>query len=225
MPNESAENRTAIVYVDGFNLYRQLLQAHPDVKWLDLAAMADTLLPAFTVRRFRFFTARIRATAGSDPTAPVRQATYIRALQIQDRISIHEGTFRVDKRWMTRHPVELGDDGIPLTVRVRKIEEKGSDVNLAAYMLFDAFRGECEATFLLSNDSDFADAFRLVRDGVGQRIGLISPTERPSRSLLNVKPDYVRQLRLGLLSKCQLPQTLQDEHGTIHRPASWRSGT
>lgn len=223
MPSQHADNRSAILYVDGFNLYRQLLQAHPHAKWLDLAAMADVLLPAFTVRRVRFFTARIRATAGSDPTAPVRQATYLRALQTQDRISIHEGTFRVDKRWMARHPVTLGADGIPLTVRVRKIEEKGSDVNLAAYMLFDAFRGECEATFLLSNDSDFADAFRLVRDGVGQKIGLISPTERPSRSLLNIKPDYVRQLRLGLVSKCQFPETLQDEHGTIRRPASWRS--
>jgi hypothetical protein len=37
---------------------------------------------------------------------------------------------------------------------VIKTEEKGSDVNLATYLLLDAFKQDCEAAVVISNDSD-----------------------------------------------------------------------
>jgi len=40
------------------------------------------------------------------------------------------------------------------TVKVIKTEEKGSDVNLATYLLVDAFRDDAEAFVVVSNDSD-----------------------------------------------------------------------
>jgi hypothetical protein len=211
----------ASVYIDGFNLYRRLLTGRPTLKWLDLALMCDLLLPAFDVIRVRYFTARIRATAGTDPRSPARQQAYLRALRTSPRTSIHLGTFRVDKRTMPVHPVRLDEEGELVKVNVRKTEEKGSDVNLAARMLVDAFQGGSGVCFLLSNDSDFTDAFRLVRDEAGAEIGLISPTERPSASLLAVRPAHIRKVRAGLLERAQFPDVLRDQVGVIHRPAAW----
>ena len=64
---------TANIYVDGFNLYRQKLQHHPDTKWLDLDALASLLIPTHTIKRVRYFTAMIRPALGTDPRAPIRQ--------------------------------------------------------------------------------------------------------------------------------------------------------
>ncbi len=43
------------------------------------------------------------------------------------------------------------------TVEVVKTEEKGSDVNLATYLLLDAFRRRCDSAVVISNDSDLAE--------------------------------------------------------------------
>lgn len=212
----------AAVYVDGFNLYRRLLEEQPALKWLDLAGMCDLLLPSFEVVRVRYFTAMIRATSGTDPQAPQRQQTYVRALRTSPRVSVHEGTFRIDRRSLPVHPVRIDEAGRLVTVKVRKTEEKGSDVNLAAHMLVDAFRGTADAFFLLSNDSDFSEAIRLVRDEAGRDIGLVSPTERPSASLLGVGPAYLRRIRPGLLARSQFPDVMKDESGHFHRPHAWR---
>jgi hypothetical protein len=218
-----AEDRaTAAVYIDGFNLYRRLLDDQPALKWLDVARMCDLLLPTFDVIRVRYFTAMIRATAGTDPQGPARQQAYLRALRTSPRVSIHLGTFRTDKRTMPVHPVQFDAAGELVKVNVRKTEEKGSDVNLAAHMLVDAFHGDADTYFLLSNDSDFTDAFRLVRDEAGRDIGLISPTDRPSASLLSVGSAHVRKIRHGLLEQSQFPDMLRDGVGKIHRPQAWR---
>ena len=49
-----------------------------------------------------------------------------------------------------------------MPVLVFKVEEKGSDVNLASHLLFDAFRGAFDAAAVLSNDSDLVEPIRIV---------------------------------------------------------------
>ena len=66
------------VYVDGFNLYYGCLKGMP-YKWLDLGTLCQALLPPNKIQRIRYFTAKISAQA--DPQGPVRQSTYLRALQ------------------------------------------------------------------------------------------------------------------------------------------------
>lgn len=68
------------VYVDGFNLYYGAVKGTA-YRWLDLRKLSQGLLkPEHEINRIRYFTARIAAST-SDPTAPDRQATYLRALQ------------------------------------------------------------------------------------------------------------------------------------------------
>ncbi|HDH03569.1 MAG TPA: NYN domain-containing protein [Actinobacteria bacterium] len=49
------------------------------------------------------------------------------------------------------------------TVEVLKTEEKGSDVNLATYLLLDAFKKRCDTAVVMTNDSDLAEPVRIAR--------------------------------------------------------------
>ena len=126
---------TAIVYVDGFNLYHRELHGTSH-KWLDLVRMSELLLHDFDIAKVRYFTANIKHQP-HDPQAPQRQQAYIRALRTDPRIDVHLGTFRIDRRYMPMHQLELDPNGLPVTVRVRKTEERvrmSSDSDLAEPM-------------------------------------------------------------------------------------------
>lgn len=56
-----------------------------------------------------------------------------------------------------------------------KIEEKGSDVNLASLLLADGFRGKYEAAVVLSNDSDLMLPIHIVTRELGLPVGLLNP--------------------------------------------------
>jgi hypothetical protein len=223
-PVRSGSKPSAAVYVDGFNLFRRALQGHDDRKWLDLELLCERLLPTFDVGQIRYFTAHVRHVEGKDPRVPQNQAAYLRALETLPSVSLHFGTFRADKRWMAVSPLELDERGEPRRVRVRKIEEKGTDVSLAAHMVCDAMSGLVEVYFLLSNDSDFVDALRLVRSRGRGRIGLISPSGAPAaRGLMELHVDEVRVIRPGVLVDSQFPDRVLDELGGFTRPRDWRS--
>ncbi len=100
-------------------------------KWLDVAGMCQRILPKITINRVRYFTAMVDGSR--DPSAPLRQQIYLRALATTPNLSIHRGFVLTKPTWM---PVETPP---PNLIRVIKTEEKGSDVNLATYLLLDAF--------------------------------------------------------------------------------------
>ena len=122
---------------------------------------------------------------------------------------------------MPIHPLELGPDGLPVTVRVRKTEEKGSDVNLATHLLLDGFRQAADAFVVVSNDSDLAEPMRVLIQEFQRTVGLVAPTKQPSNVLLGTGLQIIRELREGVLGAAQLPARLQDEHRTIYKPKSW----
>lgn len=115
------------------------------------------------------------------------------------------------------HPIPGG----PQTVEVIKTEEKGSAVNLASYLLADAFRADAEAFVLISNDSDLMEPLRMVRHELGKVVGLLNPQARQSRAMLRCKPTFVKQTRHGVASVSQLPKEVYDNHGSIARPPEW----
>ncbi|MDP1720683.1 MAG: NYN domain-containing protein [Candidatus Nanopelagicaceae bacterium] len=210
---------TAIVYVDGFNLYRRALKGTP-YKWLDIDALVSMLLADYEVIQIRYFTANIKSLP-HNPMQAHRQQIYLRALATNPKIIIHKGKFRTDPRVMPFYPWEFDENGNPKMVKIRKTEEKGSDVNLATYFLFDIFTDKADAYVVLTNDSDLAEPIRLARHELGQTIGLILPTDTPSKDLLRIDLQIVRQIREGVLIASQLPDVFIDKHGTIQKPEAW----
>jgi hypothetical protein len=209
----------ANVYVDGFNLYygiRHHARQGRAVKWLDLAALCQRLLPGDTINRIRYFTALVTPRP-SNPQEDVRQQTYIRALETSPNLSVHYGHFLVSHPYMPlRHP----QPGGPSTVECIKTEEKGSDVNLATWLLCDGFDRDCELAVIISNDSDLCLPIEVARAKLGLTVGVLNPHQNPSRALQRVASFY-RPIRAGAVMASQFPPTLHDAHGTISKPSRW----
>lgn len=203
------------VYVDGFNLYYGCLMKTP-YRWLNLAELCRLALPQNTINRIRYFTAPVKARP-ADPQKPVRQQTYIRALQTIPTLTVHYGHYleRVT-RMALAHPPAAG----PRTVEVIRTDEKGSDVNLATYLLLDGFQGDYEVAVVISNDSDLLLPIEVVRNTLGLRVGVLNPQKNTSWALLRASTFY-RPIRTGLLRASQFPPTLHDPHGTITKPVAW----
>ncbi|MEP0761669.1 MAG: NYN domain-containing protein [Chloroflexota bacterium] len=203
------------VYVDGFNLYYGCLKKTP-YRWLDLAQLCRLMLPGDTIHRIRYFTARVAARP-NDPDQPVRQQTYLRALETIPNLTITYGSFLTHTVTMpVAHPVP----GQPASVSVVRTTEKGSDVNLATYLLFDAFCQDCDTAVIISNDSDLREPVRIVTQHLGKPVGILNPHRYPSRELSQFAT-FVKQIREGVLAASQFSPVLIDSRGTFHKPSAW----
>lgn len=215
----------AIVYVDGFNLYRRSLEKSPHLKWLNIFALSERLLPNYEVRLVRYFTANIKPGVSVDEGAPVRQQTYLRALKtLTPLVSIHLGKFRLDTRRMPVHPLRVDpESGAFVTATVRKAEEKGSDVNLASRMVADAFLGLADLFVVLTNDSDQVGPLKMMREELGFRVGIIFPTpsEKSTKELARIPPDVKAHLTPLDLEACQFPDNMSDSVGPFFKPPLW----
>jgi uncharacterized LabA/DUF88 family protein len=199
------------IYVDGFNLFYGCLRKTP-YRWLDLFLLFQKLLPKNEIHRIRYFTALVTPRA-DDPQQRNRQEIYLRALRTIPCLSIHYGRYLSSKTRMRRA------DGNG-TVEVLKSEEKGSDVNLASYLLIDAYRSDCDIAVIVSNDSDLAFPIEHIRRQLGKTVGLLNPHQRPSRELLPLA-NFYKPIRTGSLAASQSPQKLADALGEFHRPLNW----
>jgi hypothetical protein len=209
--------RTA-VYIDGFNLYYRALKG-TDFKWLDPLALSRVLLHADNdIVLIRYFTARVDSDP-SDPTKHVRQDTYFRALKAHiPFLTIHEGTF-------LRHPVRMPLVQPPRyggkTVEVWKTEEKGSDVNLASHLLNDAWLDAFDAAFVITNDSDQAEAIRLTVKR-GKAVGVCCTerdVSRPASYELRAVSSFTRRIAVKHLRQSQMPDQIPGT--TITKPSVW----
>lgn len=121
----------------------------------------------------------------------------------------------------------LRPEGGPLlhgttTVRVRTIEEKGSDVNLATNLLWDALHDSDVGTALiLSNDSDLQRPIERLMS-IGVEVVTVNP-HRHRRQRPSLSSSRTLNLRRWHLQRCQMPETVIDARGrTITRPSAWR---
>lgn len=217
-----------IVYIDGFNLYYRMLKARPAEKWLNPLLLARHVLqPVHVITRVNYYIARVSARA-HDPQAPARQATYLNALATVPEVAIHEGSFMLSEPWMPLAvPPQAKPNGYnwaaphPAVVRVVKSEEKGSDVNLGAHLVRDAFTNAFDAAIVVTNDSDLVEPIRIAVAEAGKRVGVLFPVKYPNQSLQNVASFFLR-IRPGHLAKSQFPATIQLPDGsTISKPATW----
>jgi hypothetical protein len=115
-------------------------------------------------------------------------------------------------------PLAAPAPGGPAHVRVIKTEEKGSDVNLASYLLLDSFRRNCQAAPVISNDSDLLEPIRIARRELGLKVGIGSPHKPPSH-VLQQESEFIRPIRVGALQASRFPPTLTDRHDTLTTPS------
>lgn len=154
----------------------------------------------------------------ADPQQPQRQQIYLRALRTIPDLTIHEGHYATHQKWLplAAPPARPA----PQYAQVLVSEEKGSDVNLATYLLIDAFNRECEIAVVITNDSDLAEPLALAQSDLGTQVGVVNPHPAKYRSR-ELKGTFFKQLRASAVRGCQFPDRLIDAHGSIQKPPGW----
>ncbi|MBL7132398.1 MAG: NYN domain-containing protein [Candidatus Omnitrophica bacterium] len=202
------------IYVDGFNLYYCAIRNTP-YRWLDLKALFQKLLAKdHTIDSIKYFTAIVSGV--KDPQKPTRQQTYIRALEkFIPEISVYYGQFLSHIR---KAPLAYPTKQKKFEY-VIETEEKGSDVNLAVQLLNDGWLNKYDCAVIVSNDSDLAEALKIVKVQHKKLIGLILPTNCfPSQELIKFA-DFVKRIRKNVLAISQLPNPIPGTN--IHKPNIW----
>jgi hypothetical protein len=191
------------------------------------------------IHRIRYFTALVKPSA-ADPHTRQRQELYIRALQTLPSLTVHYGHYLQSTVSMPLASPPLNG---PRFAQVIKMEEKGSDVNIATYMLVDAFRKDCEQLVVITNDSDLAEPVRIINKELLMPVGVFNPQTndtalrrsrvtgqplRPARPSIELKKvakfnrDITSEGAESHMARSQFPSQIVDSQGhTIRRPASW----
>lgn len=92
-------------------------------------------------------------------------------------------------------------------MKVLKVEEKGSDVNLACHLLLDAFQNKFDVAAVLSNDSDLVEPIRIATQVLGKPVGLLSPVNNPNPELRRVS-SFIRHISVSDLAASQFSNPL-----------------
>jgi len=215
-------------YVDGFNLYFGALKKRwPQFKWLNIAAFCSALLPTHTINQIRYFTALV-IPSPEDPQMRIRQDTYLRALRTIPNLRVHDEGWFILKHSLRRqfplaYPKDRLPDSSPQNVYVQLPEEKGSDVNLASYLLLDCFEDDFDEAVVISNDADLATPIDIVVNKFHKPVGVINPHPKGRRSatLQKIASWTFQTINRHHLRDSQLPPTLTDLKGTITKPDRW----
>lgn len=202
-------------YVDGFNLYyggRSYFGSRPGWKWLDLRALATTVVAVASQQPGWRGAVASRVVYCTARTGDPDQDAYLGALRAHGSYDWVEWGYYTEKlihRPMATQPPgaarpQVSHPAIPVRVQdgggkhldqaifmasVSHREEKGSDVNLGTHVLLDVLNGVVGAAVVVTNDSDLKLPLTEVRDRVP--VGLLNPGNpkwRPTAGALRANP-------------------------------------
>jgi hypothetical protein len=118
------------------------------------------------------------------------------------------------KRKITRMPLPNA-----LVTEVHAMEEKGSDVNLAAHLLNDAWKGTFDVAAVISNDTDLITPIQMVAVDMKKPVFVICPGKWQMADGLRKVATYARHIRRSMLVASQFPDPIPGT--TIHKPTDW----
>jgi uncharacterized LabA/DUF88 family protein len=211
---------TVGIYCDGFNVYyglrHHLKHTGRCFYWLDIPAFALALAQhppygssADTASVVKYFTA--------DPTEPARKT---RHQHYFDTIRGLAGVDIIDGRHAEKTRTCQNCGYVNMSH-----EEKETDVSVGVHVVSDAIDGVYERLILVSGDTDFVPALRMVRRRV-PNIEIISaiPLGQHASPRLRNLADYQLKLRQSDYEPYRMPWNMALPDGTIRScPAVWRT--
>ena len=99
------------------------------------------------------------------------------------------------------------------------MEEKGSDVNLAAHLLNDAWKNVFEAAAVISNDTDLVAPIQMVSVERRKPVFVVCPGRWQMAPDLERVASYKRHIRQNMLIAAQFLDPIPGT--TIRKPATW----
>ena len=229
---DGMKQKRAIFYIDGFNFYYLALKAKPQYKWLNPKALADGIVhDDTTVACVKYFSAPVSAKISQ--TAHKNQNVYLRALRTIPAIDIILGKFVVREKFVTLTPEEqhsLNRNKVIASIA----EEKRTDVNLVSHLIYDACNDNFDIAYVITNDTDFVEPIRMVKEIIGKPIVIVAPrtsfvgggkskfgTSVPESKLKRAASETYF-INDSLLGDSQFPDEIHKKNGKIIRkPQKW----
>lgn len=226
------------IYIDGYNLYYGRLRG-TQFKWLDVVALFSQITrsiePHSEIISVKFFTAPALPKFSRHGKESMRaQNDYHRALEAKypDKFEKILGSHVYEKD-ETKMPVYIEGNLFDKdnTVRVWRLVEKKTDVNLALSMYRDASTRALDQVVLITNDTDTEPAISaLMEDFPTLKIGMIIPRGpqisgkkgRPaSSSLINLAHWSRSYINDEELISAQLPEQVPTKKKPAKKPIHW----
>lgn len=228
-----------IVYIDGFNFYYGLLKGGPN-KWIDYYELFQRhILPEEQLANpisslvVKLFTADTKANFHPNGQKSAQaQATFLRAFESHNSgypVHIIKGNHAPSPA--SAYPYHESSPKKPHSfekVRVWKLEEKLTDVQLSLAIYRDVAQKACDQVVVCSNDSDISPALKLIsHDYPHIRIGVVFPIKEDTRGRrfsLELKKHAkwtVTSISDELLKDSQLPLKVKTAKKPIIKPDIW----
>ena len=216
--------KKTIVYIDGYNLYYGLLKG-TKYKWLDLSKFTRMLLSSdHEVVTVKYFTS-CTLTYPHDNAAVERQNIYLQAIRSLADVKVISGFFKKNKVLMPVYEEACKTCNVPQNgfVRVMRLEEKRSDVNLAVEMMVDAAQSDVECLVVVTGDADQVGTIAAVRWRFKKTVIVFNPQKSMSDHLKKAA-SYYKNIPRDLPAQCQLPSVItygKRQDRFIRRPSAW----
>ncbi len=199
-------------FIDGFNLYHAVHDTGLNhLKWIDLKSLCTEFAPSphFKIEAIYYFSAYAKWRRG----AYKRHKAYVRALSAVGVTPVM-GKFKEKDRTCFSCGSNWKDH-----------EEKETDVNIAFYMLDQAYQNTYDRALLISADSDLAPPIRMLRARFPKKdVRVLTPLRR-NHSLEIVRAvgglQFAKKIKQVHLEHNVLPKTIGSGRNTIIRPARY----
>jgi hypothetical protein len=205
--------------VDGFNLHFSVREAqvalgHSRLRWLNLRGLLSSFLNLLgsqaSLEAIHFFTALPLHLHGSKPAEVRGHRLYIEVLR-ETNVRVHVAGFKRTE-FFCRH---CGG-------RVRRHEEKETDVSMAVKAMELLHLGACDTLVFVSGDTDFAPALRTAKHLFPHvQVCLAFPHARFNAELQQLA-DFSFRIRGSRYAQHQLPDPVELPSGRrLRRPSGW----
>lgn len=196
--------KRVIVYFDGFNLYHAIQDTGQNhLKWVNLWNLSELFLREDEqLSAVNYFS----AFATWNEAGYRRHQIYVKALKVFN-FNFFEGKFQKNKTVKCKHCGK----------RSKKPEEKETDVNIAIQLVSDALQNVYDKAILVSADTDFIPAVKMVRNQSHKTVEIWAPPGRsqPGRRL-------AREIDISMIQNSLLPDKIIRPKGKpILRPAAY----
>ena len=155
-----------VFFIDGFNLYHALKSLNANhLKWLNLKTLCQNFAPSpqFSIENIYYFSAH----AAWLPGAYHRHKMYIQALKSTGVTPVF-GKFK-EKDCKCKRCGSMW----------KAHEEKETDVNIALYILDQAYQNKFDRAVIVSADSDFSPAIKLAKERFPEKqFRILTPVNR-----------------------------------------------
>lgn len=187
-------------FVDGFNLYHAIAHLkRPHLKWVDLRKLATTFIDPAQHELVQVY--YFSAFAKWLPRPFARHQQYVEALKATGTVPVM-GHFKEKDR-------SCKSCGATWVAH----EEKETDVNIALWLLREAYKDNFDEAFILSRDSDLLPAIQMVQtEFPRKKIKIISPPNAGhSKAMAKlVGKKKLASIKAIHLERCLLPKTVVD---------------